>query len=354
MSLSLRFCIMSLTGAVALALPSTAAAHEGWGILIDAAGRIYFTDIPTNTIWRVSRDGRKERVAEGKHSHALHMDAAGNIYGSNPHLTLAVGSVWRLSPNGKVTDVLAPTNDLPLGLQSFIMDAEGSVYSVNARTAKTPVLALLKRSPDGSVTRVAGGAPGHADGAGPAAQFTGIDGMAWGDDGALYVADGPWVRRVSLDGTVTTPIVSPLTDQSWGEDLMGIAADDSGSFVIADYANRRVIRSSSDRSVTIMHGTGLLWAPTGVTVKDGNVYSLQHLRMPLAILGDLQLGPYLRIQRMSRDGTVESVITMWGSRTPWLVLLLVAIAGLIFLIMLLTRRFKARRKVKVEPALRGS
>jgi len=339
-SCHVRACIVVIGSA--FVFPDIVQAHEGWGILLDARGRIYFTDIPTNTVWRLARNGAPEKVVTGKHSHALHMDAAGNLYGTNPHLTLAVGSIWKLTPDGKLSDVIAPTSNLPLGLQSFAMDAEGSVYSVNARNAKTPLLVLLRRRPNGEVTRIAGSEPGHADGVGARAKFLGIDGMAWGDDGALYVADGPYVRRVSLDGAVSTPIVSPLTGVSWDEDLLGIAADDSGSFVIADYSGQRVTRLSIDRNVTIMHGTGLFWAPTGVAVEDGSVYSLQHLQLPLAILGDLRVGPYLRIQRMARDGSVETLATLWGSRTLPAALVLLSIVALIVLIVKLPRWRRVR------------
>ena len=129
-----------------------AEAHEGWGIVVDATGRIYFGDIPANIIWRISKEGHLERLALGKHSHALVLDSAGNVYGTNPHLTLPIRSVWRLTPEGHLTDVVSPTEHFPLGLQSFIMDDAGNIYSVNARSAQTPELLLLKRRPDGEIS----------------------------------------------------------------------------------------------------------------------------------------------------------------------------------------------------------
>ena len=248
------------------------------------------------------------------------------MYGSNPHLTLPVGSIWKLTPPLTVSDVLAPTRDFALGLQSFAMDSRGAVYSVNARNATTPLLALMRRNSDGSIDRIAGSEPGHRDGAGATAQFTGIDGMAWAGDGALLVADGPYVRSVTTDGVVTTLGAKPLTGDSFGEDLMGIAAGESGTFLVADYSARRVLRIGADASLSETHTTRFLWAPTGVVEKDGAVYVLEHLRLPFAILGDLAVGPYLRIERIAADGSVTTLATLWGSRI-WIALLLLLTIG---------------------------
>lgn len=343
------FC--SALAALVLLVPATADAHEGWGILVDARGRIYFTDIPTNTIWRISESGRLEKIVEGKHSHALHMDAGGNLYGTNPHMTLAIGSIWKVTPQGTVSDVLVPTPDLPIGLQSFAMDSRGAVYSVNARSSTTPLLVLMRRNPDGSVQRVAGSEPGHADGTGAAAQFLGIDGMAWGPDGALFVADGAYVRKVTTGGVVTTPIASPLTGSSFGEDLMGIAADGFGSIVIADYSGRRVVWLFADSSVVVARGTPFPWAPTGVAVKDGAVYVLEHLRLPFAILGDLGIGPYLRVERIAADGTMTTLETLWGRRTMLALMIPLSVVLLTFALFQVSRRVRARRKR--QPAIVG-
>jgi len=74
-------------------------AHEGWGIVVDRQGQIYFSDIPTNTIWRITRDGILERVLN-KHSHTIVLGEDGSIYGTQEHYAAAVGSVWRIAPDG--------------------------------------------------------------------------------------------------------------------------------------------------------------------------------------------------------------------------------------------------------------
>ena len=324
---------------ILLAVPATrAAAHEGWGIVVHPNGWIYVTDIPANTIWRVSREGKVERVAAGKHSHALVVDSAGSIYGTNPHLTQPIRSVWRLDSSGRLSDVIAPTESFPLGLQSFIIDAVQNIYSVNARNAQTPELHLLVRSSDGHIATLAGSTVGHEDGRGAAARFTGIDGMASGPDGALYVTDGPYVRRVGLDGTVTTLGTGPVTERKWDEDLLGIAVDAGGDVYVADHANRRILRVTQAGVVNTVRRTGWLWTPTGIALAPDGMYLLEHLRMPLAILGDLAVGPYLRVRLVAMDGSVTELATMWGRNTTTATTALAVVLALVLGAILLRRR----------------
>ena len=331
--------------AAAVLPASRAAAHEGWGIVVHASGWVYVADIPANIIWRISREGKVERVALGKHSHALVLDSAGNIYGTNPHLTLPIRSVWRLTLNGQLTDIISPTENFPLGLQSFIMDGVPNMYSVNARNAQTPELLLLQRSPDGQITTLAGSTIGHKDGIGPAAQFMGIDGMAWGPDGALQVTDGPYIRRIALDGTVTTLGAGPLTERKWDEDLLGIAVDANGEVYVADHANRRILKVTPSGAVSTVRRTGWLWTPTGIARVGDTLYVLEHLRMPLAILGDLGVGPYLRVRIVSGDGSVTDLARMWGRNTVTaasaLALVVVVIIGALYV---------RRRRVRTLPS----
>ncbi|HVE65492.1 MAG TPA: SMP-30/gluconolactonase/LRE family protein [Thermoanaerobaculia bacterium] len=328
--------------AAALTLATPVAAHEGWGIAVDPNGQVYFADIPANAVWRISADGEVKRVAD-KHSHALVLDSDGNLYGSNPHLTLPIRSVWRLAPDGRLTDLIPPTENLPLGLQSFTMDAAGNIYSASAWHARTPEILLLQRSPDGRVFRLAGSTVGHVDGTGSQAKFLGIDGMAWGPDGLLYVADGPWVRRVDAAGTVRTLGAGPLTERRWDEDLLGVIVDSTGNVYAADHSNRRVLRIAPGGEVTTVLRTGAIWAPTGIAVAPGGLYVLEHLRMPLAILGDVAVGPYVRVRRVSPDGSATELARLWGRRSVTAAGVAAAFIGVTVWAARSRRRSRARR-----------
>jgi hypothetical protein len=74
-----------------------------------------------------------------------------------------------------------------------------------------------------------------------------------------------------------------------------------------------------------------------VEVADDALYVLEHLRPPLALLGDLQLGPYLRVRR---DDSTLAVI--WGRQT---LMAGAVIAGLILLAAILRNRlYRALRR----------
>jgi hypothetical protein len=61
--------------------------------------------------------------------------------------------------------------------------------------------------------------------------------------------------------------------------------------------------------------TSTYWSPTGVLATPEGVYVLEHPRAPLGLLGDLGLGPYLRVRLYRNDGSAETLATIWGRHT---------------------------------------
>jgi hypothetical protein len=333
----------------ALALPlaaAPAAAHEGWGVAVDAHGRVYVADIPANTVWRISPDGRSEPVVRGVHSHALVVGPDGAVYGTDVHLTRPVRGVWRLDMSGRLSYVLPPTESLPLDLQPFLLSAKGTIYSASPYRADLPAherrLFLLRRRPDGAVDTVAGGPLGHADGVGTAARFEAIEGMAWLPDGDILVADGPRLRRVTLKGGVET-LGEALTERRFGEGLMGVAVGPDGALYAADFA-RGAVRRVVEGLVEEVVAGGPYWSPTGVAATAAGVYVLEHPRAPLGLLGDLGVGPYLRVRRRAPDGTVTVLTTRWGRHTAEAAGALAAVVLLGAGALLATRRRRGGRR----------
>ena len=323
-----------------VAASSPAAAHEGWGIVVDSRGRVYVTDIPANTIWRISPEGRAEAIRRFIHSHALSLGADGAVYGTNVSLTQSLRSVWRFDANGRFSEIIAPTTEIPLDLQSFLLAPDGSVYSASIYQHPEPAggreLYLLHWSPAGVVDTLAGGHVGHADGAGRAARFQSIDGMAWLPDGSIVLADGPRLRRVSIDGRVES-LGPPLTVMRWDQDLLGVAVGPDGAIYAADFAGR-VVQRVSGNNVDTLYRASPYWAPAGIAVAAGGVYVLEHPRAPLGILGDIGIGPYLLVRRINADGSAMTLTTIWGRYSRYAGLAFVLIAGGV---VLLWRRHRA-------------
>ncbi len=160
---------------------------------------------------------------------------------------------------------------------------------------------VWKKCTDGSIVLVAGtGAMGHSGDGGPAARATlnGSDGLAFGPDGSLYIAD-TWnacIRRVDPFGVITT--YAGTGTQGFSGDggpavkaelnfPVGIAIGSDGTLYIAD-AGANVVRAVNPAGIiNTVAGNGTaglsgdggsslnaeLNFPTGVDVDDqGNVF----------------------------------------------------------------------------------
>ncbi len=149
-------------------------------------------------------------------------------------------------------------------------------------------------SPDGTVSTIAGGDEGFADGRSSGARFSAPSGIAVGPDGALYVADtgNNKIRRVTTDGVVTT--VGGRLDPGYADGEaararfngpVGVAVDTGGRIVVADTYNDRIRAVEPNGTVVTLAGSGTPGAldgpaaeaqfdtPCGVAVdRAGNVY----------------------------------------------------------------------------------
>jgi hypothetical protein len=288
---------------------STLYGHEGWGVVVDDRWGVVVADIPGNTIWRIA-GGKVEPLARNIHSHDLTMDEDGAVYGSNPEPSGDLSSVWRIDPSGRFSYVLPPVHGSPLGLQSFLRASDGSIYSASRYDHRRPAVVLLCRRTTGEIVTIAGAAT-----AGGAARFTGIDGMREAADGTLVIADGVHLRTVSRDGRVST-VTGPLTERRWDEDLLGISSVRGDLVYVADHAGRRVLRVNWKTGHVARAATsGFLWSPAGVEHKPHGLYILEHLRPPLSILGDLQIGPYLKVRKIDPGGASSTLAVIWGRRS---------------------------------------
>lgn len=110
----------------------------------------------------------------------------------------------------------------------IVVDAQGNTYYVQQDRHANRETLILKRTPRGEVSTLAGGAYGHADGRGTRARFRAIGGLTFGPGGSLYVTDAGDLRRVGLDGEVKTLARGleeqlPNDTQSGYGGLMGLA-----------------------------------------------------------------------------------------------------------------------------------
>jgi len=237
-------------------------AHPSWGIVVNRAGEIYYSDL--ETVWKIDRSGHVSVAragVDGRHVHELSIDANDNVYGQDYDGTSM--HTWKLTPSGKVTFSNAA---------GVWRDRSGNDYFVDENEHLRTQTRILKNGKP-----FAGGRFGHADGDATHAQFGHIGAITITD--AIYVTDDPFVRRVTLDGKVTT--IAKDLDRPHAKDaydfgsLMGIAAAPNGDVYVADFRNRRVVKIAKG-VVTTVTTSPAPWSPAGVAVgPHGEIYALE-------------------------------------------------------------------------------
>jgi sugar lactone lactonase YvrE len=244
---------------------------QPYGIAFDAKGNLYIADYGNDRVRKVSRGGTITTIA-----------------GS--------GKIGPYGDGGPATSAYVPK---PRGIA---VDGKGNVY-----ISMDPPAVVRKISPDGTITRFAGGgtalAPGWGDG-GPAtgAQLSYPTGLAVDAQGNVYIAEGgnyAKIRKVSPAGVITTIAGggSSIRDgiQATAAKLdspQGIAVDRRGNLYIVEggYGGstlRRVRKMTPAGVITTIAGTGragfsgdggpatkaTLFDPMGVAVdRTGNVF----------------------------------------------------------------------------------
>jgi sugar lactone lactonase YvrE len=190
------------------------------------------------------------------------LDSVGTLYVTD------YGAIRKITAAGVVTTLAGGTNvgsvdamgsaaefDYTRGIA---VDSEGNAYVTDSGN-----YTIRKITPSGVVTTLAGLAKtrGNADGVGSAARFGGVCGLAFDKTtSSLYVTDLDTIRRIGLDGTVTT-IAGQRADfgstDGTGADArfgflggVGLASSASGSIYVADSSNAtiRAISATSDVS----------------------------------------------------------------------------------------------------------
>jgi sugar lactone lactonase YvrE len=209
-------------------LGAAASFNNPAGLASDSGGSLYVADSSNNTIRRITPAGVVSTLAgsagiagqsDGTGAAAsfhtptgVAVDSAGNVYVADS----ANNTVRKVTPTGAVT-TLAGTAGVAgyadgtgasatfSGPTAVATDSSGNVYVADAGN-----YTVRKVSSSGVVTTLAGrpGAAATVDGAGLAARFNSLTGIAVDDTGSIYVTDsgGSAIRKISQAGVVTTVV----------------------------------------------------------------------------------------------------------------------------------------------------
>jgi sugar lactone lactonase YvrE len=205
---------------------------SNWGatsVAVDPAGNVYFASESNGngTISKVTPQGEVSALVDvgWNYARGIAIDAAANLY-------IADSSDFRiqkLSPDGVLSTAAGngtdtnlgdggPAADTQLWALGVALDAAGDLYVADSGHSR-----VRKISPDGTIMTVAGGgvspyiAPtgdgGQATDATVFPSAVAVDSL-----GNLYIADWLDIRKVGLDGVISTLQNIPATNLAFGPD----------------------------------------------------------------------------------------------------------------------------------------
>jgi uncharacterized protein (TIGR03437 family) len=301
----------------------------GGGLVVDAAGAVYFTEFYNNRVRKVtpggtittiagngvaglSGDGGPAMAASLNSPLGLALDQAGNLYiADNGNLRIR-----EVTPAGIISTVAVNINATGLTL-----DNKGVSYIVGG--------GFVAKLPPGASTPaiIAGtpGSPGFAGDGGPAlsAQFSALPSVVADNLGNLFIGDGDndRVRDISANGNVTTVAgngqyyyagegVPALTSPVRGGG--NLAIDKSGNLYYSDPLGSRV-RKISAGVINTVAGSGI----AGFSGDGGPALQAtlnNPLNLTLDATGNLYIADYLnqRVRRVAQDGTISTYAQLPG------------------------------------------
>lgn len=265
---------------------SSAGAHPPVGIVRDASGSVFYSDLAR--VWRIAPDGTRSVAVDGVHSHELALDPDGTLYGEHlwyeGEATDRWGHrVWRRRSDGAVETVIPPTAGF-LSDYSFVRDAAGTMYWAERGETTT----IRKRPRDGSVAL-------HASG-----PFRDLGWMIAAPDGTLFVVDRNDLLRVDPDGSIHPLARGALVQRALGQvqvddrhAVYGLWLGSAGEIYVAVYAGRAVVRVDRSGEISTVARSRWPWSPVGgLCAPDGTTWILES-----------SITNAVRVRRIAADGT---------------------------------------------------
>jgi len=334
------FVLMSGAGARA---QQVAISPSPEGLAADSAGNLYFTG--KNCIFKLDQNGVETRIAGNsqygyagdgglaadaqlRSPSAVAVDGKGNLYIAD---TMNY-RIRKVSPDGLIATIAgtgtppSPNSALfadgriatvtPIRSPTIVtVDGAGNVYFTGLLDYR-----IHKVSSGGIITTVAGtGVIGSTDDGRPAteARISPWGGMVADDKGNLYFSEGVRIRKVSVDGVITTIVGNGKFGYSGDGGAAtnaqiafagGLAIDKVGNLYIADSNNFRIRKVSSDGIITTVAGNG----SQGYSGDEGTATSAQ-LALPHVVAVDPSGSLYISdgnrnpMRKVSADGTITTV-----------------------------------------------
>ena len=284
-----------------------ASAHPASGIVVDARGQVFFLDTGEpggfrGVIWKIDSQGNVTAVHDSG-GHFLALDR-GSVFA---HADL--GEWFRSKRTQWLQRVAVPGSTSSL-IQAdgspIVMGRDGGLYYASAeQLERAGVEQIARLAADGTLRTPTPTLPAIAK------KLGGIRGLAFGQDGDLYVAYESAVQKITPTGVTT--LVNSIAVKDCDVDvpsdghlpfLRGLAVDSRGVVYAAATGCHRVIRIRGDRTETVLKAERP-WSPTGVATFGDDVYVLEYTN-PHGNAKEWRP----RVRKIKRDGTVATLVTI--------------------------------------------
>ena len=283
----MKRAIAIVAAVAAFSSPARGDAHPPVGIVMDSRGFVYYSDL--QNVWRISPTGNRTLVVIGVHTHQLYLDAQDRLYGEDATNDDATGRpyhrVWRLDPDGTLTDVIPRRAGYlwDYGDFGFVRDRFGVAYIL--QHSRGP--ALVRIGATGSVYRTSlpRSEPGFA--------LPLPDGRIAITAGRDLLRADPRRQEAHVwksDLASMAPRVMQVADR---HALLGLWLDGEERLYVAAFAGAAVIRIDRDGTTEIVARSPDGWAPSGGMVgPDGSLWLLE-----------MSTDNQVRVRRVMEDGT---------------------------------------------------
>lgn len=279
--------LVSLAIVGALFSLGAAGAHPPVSVAMDSRGFVYYSDL--QNVWRISPTGTRTLAVIGVHTHQLYVDAEDRLYGEDARNDDATGEpfhrVWRLDPDGTLTDVIPFRAGYlwDYGDFGFVRDGDGVPYILQHSGGP----ALLRLGATGRVSRTT------LPRAEPAFALPTPDGRVVVTAGLDLLRADPRRQQAAVWKANLAGLTPRVLDVADRHALLGLWLDSLGRIYVASFAGAAVIRIDTDGTASVVARSTDGWAPSGGMV--GPDESLWLLEMS----SDNQV----RVRRIFRDGT---------------------------------------------------
>jgi sugar lactone lactonase YvrE len=316
-------------GCIALFILGNIYAHPGIGLVYDGQRYIYYTDL--THVWRLDTEtGEKQIAIENVHTHELHLDKDGNLFGEHYWYVESEQKfknyIWKLDKDGnfnKIRDDLDGENT-DFG---FIRDKDFRSY----RIKEVDELYRIERS-DSMTTEVL---------------FSGeLKHPGWkylSSDNTLYFVDYPTIYAFKeSELIILAEDISarrfPFSIQSNDHDIYGIWTDESDNIFVAIYGGRMVKSINPEGKIESVLKTSMFWSPiNGVFDSEGNLWLMES-----------RLNGKIRVRQIDRNEFYQNN-SFFFENLFWIILLSIPVVYLIWRIRA-KKLQKKRNKFVVDTA----